>query len=423
MYGATVLGFLGTVIAARELGTGDFGRLAVVIAAISFFQLLLDLTVEEAAVKYCFRYATAGDWGRFRRVFQISAVVVFVGGALGTVALVILAPFSREVFGTGGLVGALLLASLVPLVQAPEGIAETALILRQRYDIRAGFLALSMALRLVGLAVGAHYGVVQAVAGVVAAQVVASAAVSAAGYASFRRFPAAETVPLGDDRTAFRRFVVQSSIGSTIVTFRSSLPTLLLAFVATPFQVGFFKIGQAPQSAFASLSAPARLILLAEQTRDFEEGRIDRIFRLLRRYMLATGAVAAVALPLLWWFMPTIVRLVYGARYLPAVEAARLIGVAGGIQIVWGWTKPFPVSIGRPMLRVIAQGAEIVVLVPTLLVLGALWGATGAGAAVLIASGAFCVVWIVLLARLRRGPLSPPSDRPRVVFEAEVLPR
>ncbi len=424
IYGAAALGFLGTVVASRELGRSDFGRLAIVIAAIGFLQLLLDLTVEEAAVKYCFRYSTAGDWGRFRRVFQISAVVVLAGGLLGAAALLVLAPFSHAVFRTSGLTVPLLVAALVPVLQAPEGLAETALILRQRYDVRALFLALSMGLRLAGLAVGARHGVLAAVLGIVAAQVVASAAVTTAGIVSFRRFPAAPATPLGDDRVPFRRFVVQSSIGTTIVTFKSSLPTLLVALVASPLQVGFFKIAQAPQSAFASLSAPARLILLAEQTRDFEQGRIARLFQLLRRYMLATGLGACAVVPLLWWLMPTLVRLVYGARWVPAVEAARLIVVAAALQVVLGWTKSFPVSIGRPILRVIAQSIEIAVLVPVLLALGAVWGATGAAGGVLAASVAFAAVWVVLLVRLRRSPLGPPAAAggPRPVpVEPELL--
>ena len=72
------------------------------------------------------------------------------------------------------------------------------------------------------------------------------------------------------------------------------------------------------------------------------------------------------------------------------------------IHVVWGWAKSFPVSIGRPELRLIAQGAELVVLIPALLVLGSAYGATGAAGAFAIAAGVFAAVWAVLLVRLRR---------------------
>ncbi|HEY2936471.1 MAG TPA: oligosaccharide flippase family protein, partial [Gaiellaceae bacterium] len=71
-YGATALGIVGTVVAARVLEPRDFGRLTLVLATVALFQLLLDLTSEEALVKYGFRFAERADWGRFRRLFEVA---------------------------------------------------------------------------------------------------------------------------------------------------------------------------------------------------------------------------------------------------------------------------------------------------------------------------------------------------------------
>ena len=43
-------------------------------------------------------------------------------------------------------------------------------------------------------------------------------------------------------------------------------------------------------------------------------------------------------------------------------DAARLILIAGALQVIWGWAKSFPVSIGRPGLRVLAHGIESIVM-------------------------------------------------------------
>ena len=59
-----------------------------------------------------------------------------------------------------------------------------------------------------------------------------------------------------------------------------------------------------------------------------------------------------VAVPLLWMLMPWLMRLVYGADFRAhATDAARLVLLAAALQLIWGWTKSFPVSIGRPGLR------------------------------------------------------------------------
>jgi O-antigen/teichoic acid export membrane protein len=130
--------------------------------------------------------------------------------------------------------------------------------------------------------------------------------------------------------------------------------------------------------------------------------------------MLGTSALLVAVVPVLWWQMPAIVRAVYGAKYEGAVDATRLILAAAAVQVVWGWTKSFPVSIGRPALRILTQGIEVAVLVPVLLVLGWQWGATGAAAAIVVASAVFAAVWTVLLVRLRKGMLALPPQEPEL---------
>jgi O-antigen/teichoic acid export membrane protein len=123
---------------------------------------------------------------------------------------------------------------------------------------------------------------------------------------------------------------------------------------------------------------------------------------MLRRYSLAAGLFVLVVLPPLAVLMPTLIRFVYGPQAAPATSAARLFLVVAAIQVVWGWSKSFPVSIGRPELRLLAQGAEIAVLVPALLILGSAYGATGGAGAFVIAACVFAAVWTGIVYRLRR---------------------
>jgi O-antigen/teichoic acid export membrane protein len=402
IYGSALLGILASVVAARELSKVDFSRFALVFAITGLLQLFLDVTVEEVVVKFGNRYIAREDWGRFHRLLRLALIVKTAGGAIGAVAVVGAAALAPWIWNVGGLRGALLVAALVPLLQAPEGMGSAILLLRNRYDVRGALLAWSMALRLAAIAIGASFGVVQAFVGVVVAQAVSTLTMSVIGLAVLRRYPAAsESASLGDDRPTIRAFAVQSTIASGLASLRGLLPTVLVGIVARPVDVGYFRIAQAPQTAFASLSAPVRLVLLAEQTRDVEHGRAHRAFALLNRYIGGTIALAVVGVPLLWLAMPTLVRWVYGARYAGATDAVRLMLVAAAIQLVFGWTKSFPVSIGRPGLRTAAQLVEIVALVPLVLVFASLYGAVGAAGALIGSSAVFAAFWTVQLGRLR----------------------
>jgi O-antigen/teichoic acid export membrane protein len=372
IYASTALGVLGSLVAANILGPSDFGRLALVVATTALFQLLLDLTSEEALVKYGFRYSEGGDWGRFRRLFELALAFKSGGAVIAGLVVAALAPLADGVFGTDGLLVPLLLAALLPVLQSTEGIAAAALVLRSRYDVRAWFLLVSMAVRLIAIVVAAPHGVTATVVGLLVAQVVATSAIGIAGFAAVRRFPRAQSQPLGDDRREIVSFVLQSSAGTGLVSLRSWIAPVLLGVVAGVRQVGLFRAAQAPQQGLAALSSPVRLILLTEQTRDWERGRPEVVFAGLRRYVLvASAAMAALVVPA-WLAMPWLIDLLL-PDYDAALDAARIILLVGALQLVFGWTKSFPVSIGRPNLRIRAHGVETVVLIPLILVMGAAW--------------------------------------------------
>ncbi|HEV7641537.1 MAG TPA: lipopolysaccharide biosynthesis protein [Gaiellaceae bacterium] len=401
IYGAALAGFLATVVAARELSVSDFARFAVVFGTTSLLQLFVDLTIDEVVVKYGNRYAAREDWGRFRRLFEVGLAVKMAGGAAGSVAVVGAAFLAPHLWSIHGLRDAMLIAALIPLIQQPEGMAGALLLVRNRYDLRGVLLFWSMLLRLVAIAIGARHGLLWLFTAIVVAQVVSSITVCAVAYAGYRRYPRAERRPLGDDAPEIRRFAIQSTIASGLTSLRTSLPTLLIPFVSSGRQVSYFRVAQAPSTAFASLSAPARLVLLAEQTRDVEHGRTDRAYALLRRYIVGTALLGLVITPVLWFVMPTLVRWIYEAKYVPAVNAFRVMLLAAVVQLVFAWTKSFPVSIGRAGLRTLGQVCEIAVLVPAVLLLADLYGATGAAAGVLAGAVALAAFWSVALLRMR----------------------
>src|SRR3989454_2701733 len=186
-YASAALGFLATVVALHVFSTETFGRYALVLAATAFFQSLLDLTVEEALVKFGFRYITREDWGRLRRLFASAIAFKLVGGTLATGLLLALAPAANSLLHKHGLTTPLLIASLLPLAQCTENVGGVAIILRGRYDIRAFFLFISMALRFTAIAVGAPHGLNATITAMVAAQAVATIAISVAGWIAYRR--------------------------------------------------------------------------------------------------------------------------------------------------------------------------------------------------------------------------------------------
>src|SRR6476646_4896324 len=403
-YASAALGFGATVVALHVFSTETFGLYALVLAMTAFVQSLLDLTVEEALVKFGFRYTTRQDWGRLRRLFQSAVVFKLSGGVLATLLLLAIAPFADTLLNKHGLTTPLLIGAFIPLAQCTENVGGVAIVLRGRYDIRAFFLFVSMALRFTAIAVAAPHGLTWTITAMVIAQVIATSAVRAAGWAAFHRFPQHPSVSLAEERRDILSFVGQSTAATAVISLTAPLSLLVLGRVSTTTQVAYFRAAISPQQAFAVVSAPARLILLTEQTRDWERGTRSAVFAGIRRYMLGMAALAVVILPPLLVFTPELAKLLFSAKNVGAVDATRIVVVAGGLRMVYGWTKSFPVSIGRPALRIWTHGVELLVLIPLVAILGREWGATGAATAVLASSIAFCSYWTFLFLRIRREP-------------------
>lgn len=415
IYAAVAFGILGTIVAARVLGLQEYGVFATALVSAGFFQSLLDLTVEESLTKYGFRYVAAEDWGRLRRLFRKLLVLKILGGALATAILVVLAPVADELFGADGVGTALLAASLLPLVQSAENVGSTALLLHSRYDLRGAYQAGSASLRLAAIAIAAPLGASEALVAIVIAQAISTAVIVVIGTMALRRFPVAPARPLGEDVPGIRSFVLQSSVATGVISLRTTLVPMLLGIVAGPTQVGLFRIAQTPQTGLAAASSPARLVLLTEQTRDWEGGRHQGVLAGIRKYTLGAGALMIVALPLFFLAMPWLVETVFGEDYAGAVDAARIVLVAAAIQFAIGWTKTLPVTIGRPRLRIVTHGLEALVAIPLAVALGAEWGATGAAVAVLVSTAVFALAWAVVLARIRADVGADPT---RLVSES-----
>lgn len=401
VYAATVLG-VGTTVAATRILGGSYAQFAVAYSVVSFFQMLLDLTVDEALIKYGFRYVTAEDWPRLRRLFEVALGFKLVGGVLALLVIAGLAPFSDRIWHHS-LVWPLVVGAFVPLAQATETIAGCALILRDRLPVRAWFYSVGMAARLAGTAIGATQGVLGAMVGLLVGQVVSSLAISGTGWRAWRAFPIHKSRPLGEDAADLRRFVISSSAATSLTSGRALLGTWLIGAIAPLQQAAYFRNAQAPLTAMAAISSPARMVLLAEQTADYERGHRDRVRQLLRRYILFSTLVMFIVVPVGWFLTPYVME-IYGHSFrLHATTPARIVLFVGALQFISGFSKTLPVSLGRPNLRVISHGIEVVIFVPSLIVFSHYWGATGGALAMLVSTAAFCAIWAWLLHHLREA--------------------
>ena len=229
----------------------------------------------------------------------------------------------------------------------------------------------------------ARTSVTAAVVGIVAAQAVATV-LSVVGLGAFRRFPAAAPERLGGDG----RGILGSS--SPRVSRRASSRCGALArpcSASSPSRSGRLLPHRAGAATGSCVAERARAADHAHRA-DAGLGRgVTASCSLAsggtRRGRDADGSSCrppTSSCPARW--------ALYGQDYEGASDAARLVLLAAALQLVFGWSKSFPVSIGRG-LRVLAHGVESAVMIPLVVVLGHEWGARGGRGGVLAVRGRF----------------------------------
>src|SRR2546426_6026380 len=124
IYGSTALGILGSLVVFRVLGPTGSGRFAIVVGAAAFFQLLLELTSDEALVKYGFRYVAREDWGRFHRLVPLPFSFELAAPLLAGAIVAGLPPLTGAIFHRGGRRPRAMLAAAPP--PPPRGAAPRA---------------------------------------------------------------------------------------------------------------------------------------------------------------------------------------------------------------------------------------------------------------------------------------------------------
>ena len=318
VYGSVVLGVLASLVALRILGPVKGGRYTIVIGVVDFLATLVWLTSADALIKFGFRYAAAGDWGRFHRLIRLAFAGEIAAAFVATLLVIGLAPFASDIFKGGtGLELPLLISATLPPLQAVEAIARSGAdsrrALRPARHVADRFDGAPSRRNRDRRSVRGHRS---------RARSRGRAGADDGLHPRHRpreppQLPQAAPAPLGEDARPIARFVGQSAAYTGLISVRTWIAPLTLGIVRNAGAVGLFRAAQMPQTAFAALSSPLRMILLTEQTQDWEHGRREQVFAGIKRYAAGSAVFAAVALGPALWLLPWVVRILLGRQFLP----------------------------------------------------------------------------------------------------------
>lgn len=415
VWAATALAFGGSVIAARALGPGPYGRVVLALAVVGLVATFLDLTLEEAVVHHGARALAAQDHGRLRSILRI-ALLIDVAIGIAVFAGIMFAAGLLASAASGGFLDSDLirLAALATLAATTEGTSGAVLLLAGRPDVRGWTMAWTGLARLLGALIAVQFGGPRAVliGFAVAAAIGGLTQLAVSWHIGWRHWSAAgpntEKVRVG---RALVVFGFHSSLTTSITALRTALVPLVLGRTAGSVAVGLFQVGSFPVTMAGVASLPVRMALLPEQAQLAAHGDTNALKGSVRAYTKAALMIGIPAVVAGWFLLPWLLTTLYGDRFQGAVLPARILLVAGLAFLVVAWGKILPAAVGRPALRTRVMLLELI-LALSLTALLASRGAVGGAIASAITGVVVAIVWWMVASRVRAvDPVTLPRER------------
>ncbi len=376
------LALLESILVARLLGPDLYGVLGIVITVVVALTRLLSFRMNEFVVKYL---AEALQRRRRAEAAATLKAALLAEAATSTlaflVALLVAGIAARYFVGDPAAVGAIRLYALVLLAQATVESSGGALQVFDRFRQQAGVNVFRKLVLLAGItavfAAGAELtGVLLAY---LAAQGAASVYQTALAVREARGRLGADwwRTPLGTLAPRWRemrRFAITTNLGATLGLIVKESDLLWIAWFRSPVEAGFFRLATALLKVPFAAGSPLTRALYPELARSIADRSFAAARRLLGRCTLLASAWVLPVCAVIALFAPWLVRTFYGAGFLPAVPAIRILLIGIGLAQLFFWTRPALLALGRPDVALRITALHTVLKVALALALVPIWG-------------------------------------------------
>jgi len=361
------------ILAARLLGVARFGMLTgVIIPFASNVNRFLSFRMSEVVVRYTGKLITDGKREQAAAAVKMAALVEACTSVAAYLVLLLLTPWasntlaknpqSAPLFTTYGLV---LLANLV--YETSTGVLQA----NKRFD-RIALINLGQSLltaALIFTAFVARWGINEVMLAYLLGKAFAGVTVALVAFhqvglmlgSGWWRVPL-RVLPAP---WALARFALSTNLQGTVNLFVRDSETILVSWLRTPSEAGYFKIALSVINLVILPLEPFINPTYAEISRTVAERQYAATRRLLKRVstIAATWAgIAVLGLALVgWWLVP----FVYGAEYAPAYPALLILLAGYGFASVFQWNRPLLLALGRPGYPL--RASAVVGLVKTVL--------------------------------------------------------
>ncbi|MFQ5564045.1 MAG: lipopolysaccharide biosynthesis protein [Parvularculaceae bacterium] len=409
-FGAGVLGLVYLAIAARALGTTDFGVLVVVQAYAMTIAALARFQSWQAVIHFGSKFLEGRDDSGFQKLIVFTTAIDVISAAFAVAVALVAAPFMGRLMGwpEEAMQAVYVYCFVIPFLFAatPTGVLR----LFDRYKTLGAQLLVMPLTRVAGALIvwAAGGGLIGFLIVWMASGFLDGMSLWMLGARALARKKNLKSWRV-DWRNALRGergwwpFVIKSNLSGTADLANMDLPVLIVGAMLGPAPAGLVKLAI---NVTNWLSKPALLIdqsVMPELSRLAVQGKIAEMRSVALKSGFFTGLASSPIVFILIFFSAPIVVLIAGEEFRAAAGVTAIIAGALMIKLFGSALEPGLLSLGRAGRVLTAQALSSLVHVASLWLLLPVFGVEGAGWARMAAMAALVGTLALQLAIITRG--------------------
>ncbi len=405
----TALAFVQSLTVARALGAEQYGVLALIAVYAGAVSQFMDSRVSEAAIKFVVQYREKGDFARAAATVKLCYLVDAIAGGLAFVVVVVTAGWAaRLLVKDGQAAGLIQFYALSVLIGTPIGTSSALLRLGGQFDRLAYQEVGASALRLVGVFAVAALGL--GIRGLLSVYLVTAAiATFVLMYLSQRVALQLDLGPwwhapfrlLSGEYRRILSFMVHTNLSGTSRIATSKADTLILGWLATPSDVGLYRLARTLSDPLAMLIGPVYSAVYPALSGLVAKGDFQHVRSLQRKLSSTIVVIIFPACVFLTLGVAWIIPVLFGRGFQGAVVLTRIMLW----QVVWTpmiWLPGLLLSVERARMLAGLNWFDAVVYLALLLILVPHSGALGAAVATLLRFLVWTAMALLVAAHVNR---------------------
>lgn len=357
------MGMLQGILAARLLGVYGFGLLGTITMFTSVVNKLASFRMNELVIKYVGHYTEEGDSERAAAVFKAASLVEILTSLVAYLLVFLAAPLAARLFAKDAAVttwfqvyGLIVLANLM---------AESATGFLQIFDrfrrIAVLNVVQSLATLLMIAGIFFYDEILQPGGDPTLAVILAYLAGKTLGALGLTVTALIEATrkwgrswwraPLSLLRGQARELIgfgVNTNLSATINLVNKDAEILWVSFFRGPLEAGYYKLALALANIVQMPVAPLPQATYPELAREISRSRWDNVRAVLRQGSQMAGGYSVLTTIGLILLGPLLIRIVYGAEFLPAYPALVILLVGFIFANTFYWNRIALLALGQP---------------------------------------------------------------------------